>query len=71
LDGRQFNVGSGDPADARTERIVARSFYGTLRESGYCPRELLAVCTELIDLVTRDLESHARSSEDPANTESR
>jgi hypothetical protein len=38
------------------DRIVARSFYTTLRENGYTPKELLAVSTELIELVTRDLE---------------
>ena len=38
------------------DRVVARSFYRTLRESGYSPKELLAVSTELIELVTRDLE---------------
>jgi hypothetical protein len=37
------------------ERVVARSFYNELRESGYSPKELLAVSIELIDLVTRDL----------------
>ena len=37
------------------ERVVARSFYKELRESGYTPKDLLAVSTELIDLVTRDL----------------
>ena len=36
---------------SRGERIVARSFYRELRENGYSPRELLAVSSELIDLV--------------------
>jgi hypothetical protein len=40
---------------SRGERIVARSFYKELRESGYSPRELLAVSSELIDLVTQEL----------------
>jgi hypothetical protein len=40
---------------SRGERIVARSFYRELRENGYSPRELLAVSSELIDLVTREL----------------
>jgi hypothetical protein len=44
-----------DRPDA-ADRVVARSFYTTLRESGYTPKELLAVSTELIELVTRDLE---------------
>jgi hypothetical protein len=37
------------------ECVLARSFYKELRERGYRPKELLAVSTELIDLVTRDL----------------
>ena len=37
------------------QRVVARSFYNELRESGYSPKELLAVSIELIDLITRDL----------------
>jgi hypothetical protein len=54
----------GQPSGIRTEmpelsntgeRVVARSFYKELRESGYTPKELLVVSTELIDLVTRDL----------------
>ena len=36
-------------------RILARSFYKELRESGYTPRQLLSLSTELIDLITQDL----------------
>lgn len=35
-------------------RILARSFYKELRSSGYTPRELLALSTELIELITLD-----------------
>ena len=36
-------------------RILARSFYKELRESGYTPKQLLSLSTELIDLITQDL----------------
>ena len=36
-------------------RILARSFYKELRDSGYTPRQLLSLSTELIDLITQDL----------------
>ena len=40
-------------------RILARSFYKELRENGYSPKQLLALSTELIDLITQDL-AHER-----------
>ncbi|MBS2024808.1 MAG: hypothetical protein JST92_20625 [Deltaproteobacteria bacterium] len=36
-------------------RILARSFYKELRENGYTPKQLLALSTELIELITDDL----------------
>jgi hypothetical protein len=38
-------------------RILARSFYRELRSNGYTPAELVAVSTELIELVTLELRS--------------
>ena len=40
---------------AAATKILARSFYRDLRESGYTPRQLLSLSTELIDLITQDL----------------
>lgn len=37
-------------------RILARSFYKELRSSGYTPRQLLTLSTELIELITQDLQ---------------
>ena len=37
-------------------RILARSFYKELRGSGYTPKQLLALSTELIELITQDLQ---------------
>jgi hypothetical protein len=39
-------------------RILARSFYRELRSNGYTPAELVAVSTELIELVTIELRDH-------------
>jgi hypothetical protein len=36
-------------------RILARSFYKELRSNGYTPKHLLALSTELIELITLDL----------------
>ena len=41
-------------------RILARSFYKELRENGYSPKQLLALSTELIDLITQDLQRERR-----------
>src|SRR5438045_8881850 len=45
---------TGDRAAAA--RILARSFYRELRENGYTARQLLSLSTELIELVTQDLQ---------------
>jgi hypothetical protein len=37
-------------------RILARSFYKELRSNGYTPKHLLALSTELIELITLDLQ---------------
>lgn len=36
-------------------RILARSFYKELRASGYTPRQIVAISTELIGLIALDL----------------
>jgi len=43
-------------------RILARSFYRELRENGYTPRQLLALSTELIDLITQDLQADRKGA---------
>lgn len=43
-------------------RILARSFYKELRSSGYTPKQLLALSTELIDLITRDLQAERKGA---------
>ncbi len=41
--------------DTRPARILARSLYRDMRGSGYANQQILALATELIDLVTRDM----------------
>lgn len=43
-------------------RILARSFYKELRSSGYTPKQLLALSTELIDLITQDLQQERKGA---------
>jgi len=43
-------------------RILARSFYKELRENGYTPKQLLALSTELIDLITQDLQAERKGA---------
>ncbi|HYZ90095.1 MAG TPA: hypothetical protein VE620_12425 [Myxococcales bacterium] len=45
----------GNARAAEAPRLLARTFYRELRKSGYSAKELLAVSTEMIDLVTRDI----------------
>ena len=40
-------------------KILAKSFFKELRENGYDCNQILAISTELIDLVTRDLRGDA------------
>jgi hypothetical protein len=41
--------------DARAARILARSLFRDMRQSGYSSPQILALATELIDLVTKDM----------------
>jgi hypothetical protein len=43
-------------------RILARSFYRELRSSGYSPKQLLSISTELIDLITQDLQADRKGA---------
>jgi hypothetical protein len=52
--------GSSDRAAAA--RILARSFYRELRDNGYTARQLLSISTELIDLITQDLQRERQES---------
>lgn len=46
------------PTDAsKGTRILARSFFKELRGNGYSHSQILALSTELIDLVTREVKA--------------
>jgi hypothetical protein len=51
--------------DAKATRILARTFFNQLRSSGYTPTQVIAVATELIDLVATDIRD---SDKTPATT---
>jgi hypothetical protein len=56
----QANVAEIDRAAGA--RILARSFYRELRASGYTPKQLLSISTELIDLITQDLQQERKGA---------
>lgn len=45
----------GQGRDARAARILARSLFRDMRQNGYSSPQILALATELIDLVTKDM----------------
>ena len=51
---------------ARAARILARSLFRDMRQSGYCSPQILALATELIDLVTKDMRGEGEPELAPA-----
>jgi hypothetical protein len=54
-----------DPAAASTNReralkILSKSIYRELRQNGYEPKQIVALATELISLVTTDIKEDSR-----------
>ncbi len=45
--------------DVKGTQILAKSLFKELRNSGYSPNQILALSTELIDLVTQNLKAAA------------
>jgi hypothetical protein len=41
--------------DKRGARILGRTFFNQLRAGGYTPNQIIAIATELIDLVASDI----------------
>ncbi len=56
------------PADPKATKILARSFYRELRENGYSCNQILALATELIDLVTRELRADSEAEPIPESS---
>ncbi|HVP59440.1 MAG TPA: hypothetical protein VMT11_02670 [Myxococcaceae bacterium] len=54
--------------DAKATKILARTFFHQLRSSGYTPTQVIAVATELIDLVATDIREGDKPSAAPSIT---
>lgn len=52
--------------DAKATKILARTFFNQLRSSGYTPTQVIAVATELIDLVATDIREGEKVSPAPS-----
>ena len=52
--------------DAKATKILARTFFNQLRSSGYTPAQVIAVATELIDLVATDIKEGDKASPAPS-----
>jgi hypothetical protein len=46
--------------DARAAHILARSFFRDMRSNGYSCKQILALATELIDQVTREMKGEGQ-----------
>ncbi|XXF75698.1 hypothetical protein P2318_21870 [Myxococcaceae bacterium GXIMD 01537] len=57
--------------DQKGTRILARTFFNQLRESGYTPHQIIGVATELLELVTENLKDGNKVSALQSTNESR
>jgi hypothetical protein len=48
------------PNREKALRILSKSIYKELRQNGYEPKQIVALATELISLVTSDIKEDAR-----------
>lgn len=44
------------PRDPRAVAILAKTIYRELRSSGYCEKDVMALASELLGMVTTDLQ---------------
>ena len=52
----QQNLGQNQPAGKeRAVKILAKSIYKELRQNGYDPKQIVALSSELISLVTTEI----------------
>ena len=49
--------------DEKAVNILARSLFRQMRQQGYSPDQIVALSSELIQLVREDLQKHARAAE--------
>jgi hypothetical protein len=50
------------PTDTRAAQILARSLFRDMRANGYHNQQILALATELIDQVTRDMRGEGEAA---------
>jgi hypothetical protein len=53
---------AADQHRSAAARILARSFYKELRSSGYTAKQIVALSTELIELITLDLQKERQET---------
>ena len=59
----QQNLGQGQPAGReRAVRILAKSIYKELRHNGYDPKQIVALSSELISLVTTEIKEDDKAN---------
>jgi hypothetical protein len=51
---------SAIPNHAKALKILSKSIYKEMRQNGYEPKQIVALATELISLVTSDIKEDAR-----------
>jgi hypothetical protein len=51
--------------DKKGAKILARTFFNQLRAGGYTPSQIIAIASELIDLVTCELRDDASAVVNP------
>jgi hypothetical protein len=52
--------------NTRASRILARSIFRDMRQDGYNCQQILALATELVDLVTKDMRGECEADLMPA-----
>jgi hypothetical protein len=53
-------VAAAAPNRERALKILSKSIYKELRQNGYEPKQIVALATELISLVTTDIKEDSR-----------
>jgi hypothetical protein len=54
------SVSSAIPNREKALKILSKSIYKEMRQNGYEPKQIVALATELISLVTSDIKEDAR-----------
>jgi hypothetical protein len=57
---RENTVAAPSPNRERALKILSKSLYRELRQNGYEPKQIVALATELVTLVTTDIKEDSR-----------